>query len=62
VRQNRYQNRKQLVLELERTNLIPLVERGAKGLVETLADLLLEALGDQGLSEMGGRDEHEDHA
>ena len=62
MRQNRYQNRKQLVLELERTNLIPLAERGAKGLVETLADLLLEALGDKSLSEKGGENEHEDHA
>ena len=62
MRQNRYQNRKQLVLELERTNLIPLVERGTKGLVETLADLLLEALGEQSLSEAGGANEHEDHA
>jgi hypothetical protein len=32
-----------------------------KGLVEALADLLLEALGVQGLT-TGGDDEHEDHA
>lgn len=65
MRRSRYQSRTQLVLELERQRPRPLVERSTKGLVEALADLLLEALGDQPIAkstEKGGVDEHQDHA
>jgi hypothetical protein len=62
VRRSRYQSRTQLVLELKRPNPEPAVERGTKGVVETLADLLLEALGGVGRPEKGGVDEHQDHA
>jgi hypothetical protein len=37
------------------------MERETKGLVETLADLLLEALGAVGTPQTGGTDEHQDH-
>jgi hypothetical protein len=63
VRKSRFHNRTQLVLELERPNLEPPVTLSAKGLIETLADLLLEALGAREMPEkMGGVDEHQDHA
>jgi hypothetical protein len=60
VRKNRRRNRAQLVLELERQNPATFVEGHTKGLVEALADLLLEAL----FAEMrlGGVDEPQDHA
>ena len=45
MRKRRYQGRGQLVLELEPRNQRALAAAGTKGLVETLADLLLEALG-----------------
>jgi hypothetical protein len=60
VRRSRYRNRAQLVLELERQNHHPAVGKKAKGLVETLADLLLKALAAE--TDQGGGDEHEDHA
>jgi hypothetical protein len=62
VRRDQYHSPTQLVLELESQNpdrsskLIP------KGLVEALADLLLEALGVEGLTTKGGEDERQDHA
>lgn len=59
MRRSRYHDRTQLALELERPHREPPVERDTKGLVETLADLLLEALGAPG---MGGGDEQQDHA
>ena len=62
MRRSRYRSRTQLVLGLERANPEPLVERETKGLVETLADLLLEALGAPGVPEKGGAHEHQDHA
>ena len=62
MRRSRHQSRTQLVLALERANPEPLVERGTKGLVETLADLLLEAMGVPGVPEKGGAHEHQDHA
>ena len=62
MRNRRHQNRDQLVLELESQNTqIPLA-RNIKGLVEALADLLLEALEANRTTKTGGRDEHEDHA
>lgn len=62
MRRIRYRSRAQLVLGLERANPEPLVERETKGLVETLADLLLEALDAPGVPEKGGAHEHQDHA
>jgi hypothetical protein len=60
VRRNRHRNRAQLVLELERRIPTTLVERNPKGLVEALADLLLEALVVE--MKLGGVDESQDHA
>ncbi|WP_085028835.1 hypothetical protein [Ensifer aridi] len=62
MRSRRYQNRAQLVLELERKNCQAPVVRNTKGLVEALADLLLEALEVGGTAKTGGVDEHQDHA
>ena len=59
MRRYRRRNRAQLVLELERQIPTTLVAQNAKGLVEALADLLLEAL----VAETkGGVDESQDHA
>jgi hypothetical protein len=60
VRRKRRHNRAQLVLELERPILQTVVERNAKGLVEALADLLLEALVAE--TKLGGVDDPQDHA
>jgi hypothetical protein len=60
VRRNRRHNQAQLVLGLERQIPATLVERNTKGLVEALADLLLEALAAE--ARLGGVDESEDHA
>ena len=60
MRKNRHHNRAQLILELERQIPQTTGERNAKGLVETLADLLLEALVAETSS--GGVDESQDHA
>jgi hypothetical protein len=59
VRRHRRRNRAQLVLELERQIPTTLVAQNTKGLIEALADLLLEAL----VAETkGGVDESQDHA
>jgi len=61
MRSRRHQNRDQFVLQLERQNLqVPV--RNVKGLVEALADLLLEALEVNRTAKTGGADEREDHA
>lgn len=60
MRRSRYRNRAQLVLELERQIPQTPVTRNTKGLVEVLADLLLEALAAE--VDKGGGDEREDHA
>jgi hypothetical protein len=60
VRRTRRHNRAQLVLELERQIPPTAVERNPKGLVEALADLLLEALVAE--TKPGGVDEPQDHA
>lgn len=60
MRRSRYRNRAQLVLELERQNLHPPASRNTKGVVETLADLLLEALAAK--AKQGGGNEREDHS
>jgi hypothetical protein len=59
VRRSRYRNRAQLVLELERQIPQAPVSANTKGVVEVLADLLLEALVAE--TDKGGRDEREDH-
>jgi hypothetical protein len=64
VRKSQYQNRGQLVLELEPQNCPALVERNTtKGPVEALADLLLEALGREEAASTNkeGVDERQDH-
>lgn len=60
MRRSRYRKRAQLILELERQIPHPPVSQNTKGLVEALADLLLEALAAE--TEKGGGDEREDHA
>jgi hypothetical protein len=60
VRKNRHHRQAQLVLELNRQNPTTPVERNTKGLVEALADLLLEALAAE--TKLGGVDESQDHA
>ena len=64
VRRSQYQNRRQPVLELEPKNYPALVERNTKGLVEALADLLLEALepSEATSTNREGVDEHQNHA
>ena len=60
MRRSRYHNPAQLVLYPDRQHVSSPLPPDPKGLVEALADLLLEALGVQGLA-TGGDDEHEDH-
>jgi hypothetical protein len=60
VRRSRYHNPAQLVLYPDRQRVNSPLPPNPKGLVEALADLLLEALGVHGLT-TGGDDEHEDH-
>lgn len=62
MRRSQYLNRAQLVLELDRENPEPAFKGSPTGLVEALADLLLEALGVGSLTTTGGVDEHQDHA
>lgn len=57
---SRIQN--QLSLAIQIVNPKPSVAACTEGLVEALADLLLEALGAVGSPEKGGVDEHQDHA
>lgn len=57
MRRSRYRNRTQLALELDRPTQESPVDRDTKGLVETLADLLLEALGAVETPATGGADE-----
>jgi hypothetical protein len=54
-------SRAQLVLDLENHNHQALAERSAEGLIEALADLLLEALRAEESIMKGGEDEHQDH-
>jgi hypothetical protein len=56
---------RQLVLELAEERSLRVVAQRSPELVQALADLLLEALGegaDEEAQTMGGRDESEDHA
>lgn len=59
---SQYHNPAQFVLDLERQTPTSPLKVGPKGLVEALADLLLEALGVEGATMMGGEDERQDHA
>jgi hypothetical protein len=59
MRRNQRHDRAQLVLELERQIPQIAVEQNTKGLVEALADLLLEALVAE--AKTGGMDEPQDH-
>lgn len=60
MRKKRHHSRTQLVLELDpQIPTIP-VEGNTKGVVEALADLLLEALAAE--LKLGGVDESKDHA
>lgn len=60
MRKNRHHSRAQLVLELDPQIPTTPVEGNTKGLVEALADLLLEALAAE--AKLGGVDESQDHA
>ena len=62
MRSRQHHNRAQFVLELEPQNPRTPVARNATGLVEALADLLLEALEAEGQTKTGGVDELQDHA
>jgi hypothetical protein len=59
VQKNRHHSRAQLVLELDRQIPATPLEGNTKGLVEALADLLLEALAAE--AKLGGVDEPQDH-
>jgi hypothetical protein len=60
VQKNRRHGRAQLVLDLNRQIPTTPVEGNTKGLVEALADLLLEVLAAE--TKLGGVDESQDHA
>jgi len=60
VRASRYQNRSQLKLQFDPPTPKPLDGMHPKGVVETLADLLLEAVGATMVE--GGVDDQQDHA
>jgi hypothetical protein len=60
VRKKRHHGRAQLVFDLDRQIPTTPVEGNKKGLVEALADLLLEALAAE--TKLGGVDESQDHA
>ena len=59
MRKNWHHSRTQLILELDRQIPTTPVEGNTKGLVEALADLLLEALAAE--TKLGGVDESQDH-
>ena len=54
-------SRAQFVLELENHNRQAPAEQSAEGLIEALADLLLDALRAEELIMKGGEDEHQNH-
>jgi hypothetical protein len=62
MRTGKSQIQNQLVLEMHIVKSKPPIEVRAEGLVEALADLLLEALGVGGSPNKGGVDEHQNHA
>jgi hypothetical protein len=62
MRKRRCLDRTQRVLELERPRPSEVLENDPAGLIEALADLLLEAIGVGDLRRMGGADEQQDDA
>jgi hypothetical protein len=62
MRKGKIQIQNQLSLEIHVIKQIPPVEACMEGLVEALADLLLEAMDVTRSAEKGGVDEHQDHA
>ena len=62
MRKGKIQIQNQLSLEICVVKQTPPVEACMEGLVEALADLLLEALGAVESARKGGVDEHQDHA
>jgi hypothetical protein len=62
VQRSLCRNRAQLVLELENHTRQAPAEQRAEGLIEALADLLLEALRAEESAMKGGEDEHQDYA
>ena len=60
MRASKYRNRSQLMLRFDPPGPMPLEGVRAKGVVETLADLLLEAVGAPKIE--GGVDDQRDHA
>jgi hypothetical protein len=62
MRKRKIQIQNQLSLEINIVKSQSPVEASMEGLVEALADLLLEALGAVGSATKGGVDEHQDHA
>lgn len=61
MQRNLCRSRAQLVLDLENHNHQTPVSAPAEGLVEALAELLLEALRAEGPTIKGGMDERQDH-
>lgn len=62
MRKRKTQIQRQLSLEMQIVKQTSPVETCTEGLVEALADLLLEALGAVGSATKGGVDEHQNHA
>jgi hypothetical protein len=62
MRKRKTQIQRQLSLEMQIVKQTSPVETCMEGLVEALADLLLEALGAVGSATKGGVDEHQNHA
>lgn len=62
MRKGKSQIQNQLSLEIHIANPTSPVEACMEGLVEALADLLLEALGAVESPKKGGVDEHQNHA
>jgi hypothetical protein len=62
MRKRKTQIQRQLLLEMQIVKQTSPVETCMEGLVEALADLLLEALGAVGSATKGGVDEHQNHA
>ena len=59
---SQYHKPAQLVLDLERQTPTSPLKVSPKGLVEALADLLLEALDVEGAATKGGEHERQNHA
>jgi hypothetical protein len=62
MRKGKNQIQNQLVLEIDPVSPRALAVGYMEGLMEALADLLLEAMGAVGVPKKGGVDEHQNHA